>query len=174
MLSQEKGKAALRNEIDILSEIRHDNLMALYGIYESSKTVYIVLEYHKGETLIEFLEKQKSFGESDLRRILKPILDALSYLHKLKIMHRDVKPENIIVSHDNGRVVASQVLLNDMSLATKAYEPYVFFKCGTPGFIAPEIFSATSRYDPVCDIFSLGVCFYIMYLPLLDRSKAIG
>jgi serine/threonine protein kinase len=100
--------------------------------------------------------------------LLKGLLD----LKKLKIVHRDIKPENIIVSTE-----LESIKLVDFGLATRTDEPsYIFVRCGTPGFIAPEILKikdlATVRLGVESDMFSLGAIYYrILYGKSLFGGK---
>ena len=75
-------------------------------------------------------------------------------------MHRDLKPENILFRKQGD----SEVVIVDFGLATNAdLEEYLFVRCGTPGYVAPEVVNIKdlkTKYDPVCDIFSAGLIFY--------------
>ena len=83
-------------------------------------------------------------------------------MHEKRIMHRDLKPENIMLRNDNDW----ECVIGDFGLATHAdAKDYIYTRCGTPGYVAPEISNLKScgeRYDPVCDIFSVGVIFHIL------------
>ena len=92
---------------------------------------------------------------------MKGILSGLHYLHKKRIMHRDLKPENIILRNNDW----SSPILVDFGLATNCdEEKYIFNRCGTPGFVSPEIINQKKpeHIEPVCDLFSLGVLFHIL------------
>ena len=85
-------------------------------------------------------------------------------MHEMGIMHRDIKPENIVLK-DKKKL--SSLALIDFGLATYVkQEKYIYYRCGTPGFIAPEIICRKkedlSQYSEICDIFSAGVIFYIL------------
>ena len=92
---------------------------------------------------------------------MKLLLTALHYLHKNNIIHRDLKPDNILLRNSNNYESA---IIADLGLAIKSTErPYLFPKCGTPGYVAPEVINIEDLndiYDPVCDVFSLGVIFH--------------
>jgi len=92
-------------------------------------------------------------------------------MHERGIMHRDLKPENIIFKKTN----SMEVVIVDLGLATRANETeYLFVRCGTPGFVAPEVVNIKDlnvHYDPVCDIFSVGLIFHIL---LIGRSPFNG
>lgn len=82
-------------------------------------------------------------------------------MHSLNIMHRDLKPENIMFKETND---LSSLRIVDFGLATRTTaQTYPFPKCGTPGYVAPEIANLkdlTYKYDKICDIFSVGCIFY--------------
>ncbi len=83
-------------------------------------------------------------------------------------MHRDIKPENIVLRKSNN---ITDIILVDFGLATKSDIPkFIFTRCGTPGFVAPEIANlknSNSKYSTICDVYSLGVLFHIL---LLNKS----
>lgn len=146
--------------------MNHQNLLKTLEIYETNQSVSIVCEYQKSENLYDFVTKNRNFSETDVKKIMKQLLSALKYLHRRNIMHRNIRPENILVCRDEQNPDFYEVKLKDFSIATKKNVEYLFLKCGTPGFIAPEIFSAKGKYDVVCDMFSAGVILMILYHPL--------
>ena len=77
-------------------------------------------------------------------------------------MHRDLKPENILFRNIN----SSETVIADLGLGTRYdLEEYLFVRCGTPGYVAPEVVNIKDMnvtYDPVCDMFSLGLIFYLL------------
>jgi len=97
---------------------------------------------------------------------MKCILEALAYMNDKNIMHRDLKPDNMILKNKNS-LENCELKIVDFGLATVCDIPeYLFKRCGTPGFVAPEVINAPSRtnihYSPKCDVFSAGVIFYIL------------
>jgi len=106
---------------------------------------------------------------------MKDLLQGLKYLASLNIMHRDLKPENMILE-DKGELQSTRLKIVDMGLASDCDKnPYLFNRCGTPGFVAPEIINSNSdeytAYTPKVDVFSAGVIFYIM---LIGKSPFKG
>jgi calcium-dependent protein kinase len=91
------------------------------------------------------------------------LIDGVAYCATKNIMHRDIKPENLLFAK-KGNI--SELKIVDFGLATFATDdPYIFPKCGTPGFVAPEIANLVDKqqpYDVVCDMFSIGVIFHIL------------
>jgi serine/threonine protein kinase len=102
-------------------------------------------------------------------------MEALAYMDEKKIMHRDLKPDNMILKEKN-KLECCTLKLVDFGLATVYDIPeYLFKRCGTPGFVAPEVINAPSNqnihYTPKCDVFSAGVIFYIL---LTEKSPFDG
>lgn len=158
---------ALFNEINLLREIQHRNIPKLHEVFEDDGDFYLILEFVRGCTLIEFMRSHgKLLSEEESLEILISLLESLVYLHnQLGIMHRDLKPENIMISSDeNGKAVAKLI---DFGLAEKVTSAnFIHPRCGTPGFVAPEIYTARPNninYSSLCDVFSLGIVFHIMF-----------
>lgn len=90
----------------------------------------------------------------------------MNHLHQLKIVHRDLKPENLLLrNHENN----FDVVLADFGLAASLNEELLFKRCGTPGFVAPEILEYTEGnqlYDEKCDVFSAGVILYLLIVTI--------
>jgi len=149
--------------------IDHENIIKLHEVHETEKSVYLVIELVKGKTL-ESLIKQRTFIDdpsgSQAVRMLRSILEALQYLSAEGIMHRDLKPSNILVE-DSGKVK-----IVDFGMATyfnNTSTKFIFNKCGTPGYIAPEVFKydpnrEITAYNDRCDVFSAGCVLFYMYL----------
>ena len=153
------------NEIDLMRTLDHDNVIKLYEVYETEKSIYLVIELIQGKSLQDILKKpmfKEEYSEIRIMKMIYSILDALAYLASKGIMHRDLKPDNILV--DKG----DKIKIVDFGLATYIDLPeYIFKKCGTPGYIAPEVFKydqkiPASYYDHHCDVFSAGGIFFYM------------
>lgn len=152
------------NEIDIMRTLDHENVIKLYEVYETEKSIYLVLELIQGKSLQEVLKKGMfKDNEARITNVISSIIEALAYLASKGVMHRDLKPDNILL--DKG----DKVKIVDFGLATFIDLPeYIFKKCGTPGYIAPEVFKydqklVTTAYDHHCDVFSAGCILYYMF-----------
>lgn len=166
LLSQSKGKESLMNEIEIMQLVKHPNIMNLQEMHESKNSIYLVLELLEGGELFNYVSSKNSITVQEICRIMRCLLEALSYLSDKKIMHRDLKPENMILK-EKGDLSNATLKLVDFGLATLCDVPeYLFKRCGTPGYVAPEIINAPSNenihYSPKCDVFSAGIIFYIL------------
>lgn len=175
--NKNNAKPSMLNEIDIMRTVDHENIIKLYEVYETEKSIYLVLELIEGKSLYEVLKKCNFREEASATRVInmvRSLLDALAYLSSKGIMHRDLKPDNILL--DRGE----KVKIVDFGLATFIDVPvYIFKKCGTPGYIAPEVFKyddkeAATNYNDRCDVFSVGCLFYYMLFntPLFSGSTA--
>ncbi len=175
LLSQSKGKESLINEIEIMQVLRHDNIMTLEEIHESKNSIYLVLELLEGGELFSHISSKKCLSINSIHRIMSCLLKALKYLAEKGIMHRDLKPENMILK-DKGKLEQSTLKIVDFGLSSFCdMEEYLFKRCGTPGYVAPEIINSSSRdntkFDPVVDVFSAGIIFYIL---IVGRSPFDG
>ena len=168
LLSQNKGKESLINEIDIMQKMQHPNIIDLFEVHESKNSIYLVIEYLTGGELFQKITDAGSLLKvEEIAKIMKGILLGLDYLENEGILHRDQKPENLIQSSKDTDLINTDIKIVDFGLATLAEcEDYLFKRCGTPGFVAPEIISANAKdnvkFTPKCDIFSAGVIFYIL------------
>jgi len=102
------------------------------------------------------------FSLEEARYIIKGLLEGIAEMHSKNIMHRDLKPENLIFKTQDSMDLA----IVDLGLATRAdIDAFMFVRCGTPGFVAPEVINIkdlNTKYDVICDIFSLGLIFHLL------------
>lgn len=145
--------------------VDHINLVHLDSVYETPKSFLIVMELFYGGNLKDHINSSGILSEDQAAKLIKSVLNGVKYMHSLNIMHRDIKPENILF-RTKATCEENQVVLVDFGLATfNDVKRYIFARCGTPGFVAPEIASLTDRnahYDLKCDLYSIGVTLYYM------------
>ncbi|CAD8205965.1 unnamed protein product [Paramecium octaurelia] len=161
--AEENGKEGLINEITIMRELDHPNIMKLYEVYETQNSLYMGLELLQGGQLYDIIKKKVILNNKQIQSIMKGLLEGLAHMHSKNIMHRDLKLENILFKEQND---INSVVIADFGLATFVNLPvYLYCRCGTPGFVAPEVINITdmsTTYDSVCDIYSLGLVFHIL------------
>ncbi|XP_034390316.1 death-associated protein kinase 3 isoform X2 [Cyclopterus lumpus] len=150
----------IEREVGILQQLQHNNVVALHDVYENRTDVVLILELVSGGELFDFLAQKESLSEEEATRFIKQILDGVEYLHSKRIVHFDLKPENIMLLDRN--VHLPRIKLIDFGLAHKI-EAGADFKniFGTPEFVAPEIVN----YEPLgleADMWSIGVITYIL------------
>ncbi|VDD93206.1 unnamed protein product [Enterobius vermicularis] len=146
----------VENEVEILRRILHKNICHLFGAYESKRSYFLLFEYVERGDLFETLSAVGTLEENLSSKIIAQAAAALSYLHEQQIVHRDVKPENLLLTTD------FLVKLTDFGLACSAKKP-LYRICGTPSYIAPEILKRTG-YGVAVDVWSLGIILYQMLL----------
>jgi serine/threonine-protein kinase len=140
-------------------KLNHNNIVQAYDVGEAGGYHYFVMEYVEGKTLYDDLAAGKIFGEEEALDIIIQVAHALAHAHACGLIHRDVKPKNIMIN------TAGVVKLADMGLArettdieaaqTEAGKAY-----GTPYYIAPEQIRGEIEIDGRADIYSLGATFY--------------
>ncbi|CAD8131531.1 unnamed protein product [Paramecium pentaurelia] len=173
---KKNGYKQLLQEIEtmrILSEIKHQNILQLHELYIGNQNYYLVMELAKGGSLLSLMKKRQTlFSRADIRTIMKQLLEGLTFIHSHNIMHRDLKPENILFMNKD----LESLVIADFGLAQSVdSHPYTYPKCGTPGFVAPEILEQDSdqaKYSVLCDIFSAGVILYVLLIgePLFEKK----
>ncbi|CDQ58662.1 unnamed protein product [Oncorhynchus mykiss] len=155
----QKEKEVVKNEIMVMNQLDHANLIQLYAAYESRNDIILVLEYVDGGELFDrIIDENYTLMELDTVMFIRQICEGLQHMHKMYILHLDLKPENILcVSR-----VTNKIKIIDFGLARK-YMPREKLRVnfGTPEFLAPEVVN----YDFVSfntDMWSLGVITYML------------
>ena len=137
-----------------------------YEIDESVNSLYLVMEVLEGGDIFSILERKPSPEEA--RVILRQLLQGIHYLATKGIIHRDLKPDNIILKFKDTPLNKNLIKIVDFGLGTfQDVEEYLFKRCGTPGFVAPEVINANNddpflRFTPKSDVFSVGIIFFFM------------
>ncbi|XP_051236138.1 serine/threonine-protein kinase 33 isoform X1 [Dicentrarchus labrax] len=157
----------LGHEINILKQVNHAHIIHLHEVYETAKMIYLVTELCVGGELKQLLQQKKFFTEDETRHIIYSLADAVVYLHKRDIVHRDLKLENILLKNsleedDNGRI---NIKVTDFGLSVQTggvgIENIMTEACGTLTYMAPEMMSGRG-YSQWCDVWSIGVVMYML------------
>jgi len=147
----------IKNEFDIMKKLKHENIVTLHDIYydKLNKNIYLVLDYYKRGDLNKFLAK-KPLKETYARTYMNQLSSGLKYLIDNNILHRDLKPQNILVSD-------SYILkITDFGFA-RYFDKDIIIQtlCGSPMYMAPEIMKY-KKYNNKSDLWSVGVIMYEM------------
>ncbi|XP_076437219.1 serine/threonine-protein kinase DCLK3-like [Babylonia areolata] len=154
-----RGKEHMvENEIEIMKDCSHPNIVKLYEEYETRDKIYLVMELVKGGDLFDAITQSVKFGEVDSFSMVKDMCNALYYLHSRSIVHRDLKPENLLVHRNKDGTITLK--LADFGLAMEVKEN-IFTVCGTPTYVAPEILTEIG-YGLEVDMWAVGVITYIL------------
>merc|ERR1712137_334367 len=152
----------LRVEIDILTRVKHPNIINLKEIMEDDDTLYIITELVTGGELFDKIVDLGAYTEADAAQLVARMVSAIDYLHSMNIVHRDLKPENLLLKSEGD---ISEVKLADFGLSKivsdGVQKQMMQTACGTPGYVAPEVLTADG-YDKEVDLWSIGVITYIL------------
>ncbi|PQQ19058.1 hypothetical protein Pyn_16975 [Prunus yedoensis var. nudiflora] len=148
----------LRQEIEILRKLKHENIIEMLDSFESPQEFCVVTEFAQGE-LFEIVEDDKRLPEEQVQAIAKQLVRALHYLHSNRIIHRDMKPQNILIG------AGSIVKLCDFGFARAMSTNTVVLRSikGTPLYMAPELVRE-QPYNHTADLWSLGVILYELFV----------
>ena len=148
----------IKNEVKIMQKLRyHKGIIKLLEAFENEKYYFIIMENIIGGNLFNAINKMGKLPESLARNIFKQLIETVQYIHSKGIVHRDIKPDNILLNLNN------QIKLCDFGVSKEIKKGILISdSCGTPAFIAPEIL-LDAPYDPyMTDIWSCGVVLYVM------------
>jgi serine/threonine protein kinase len=170
-INHPKRLVAVANEIAILRRISHPRVMKIYRVYEDDQAVYLVTELIPGHTLLQSLNAKGTFRLSEAKQFVLNMLDLFTYLTAKGILHRDVKPENIMIPDSAAR---GEFKLIDFGFATNWTGAEIKDSCGSPGYMAPEIMWEHSHGQSV-DIYSAGMVDYVLivgYSPFYATKRS--
>lgn len=157
--SDDRATTLMHRELEILRMVNHQNIVRLYDLFDTNDKLYVVLEYLDGGALYGAVrELGHHYSEQRASHIIKEVLQGLVYLHSKGIVHRDVKPENIITTSKQWPFTCK---LADFGLSNFLGQGFLQSKVGTPYFCAREVITSES-YGTKADLWSLGVVAYEM------------
>ncbi|XP_063404988.1 hormonally up-regulated neu tumor-associated kinase-like [Mytilus trossulus] len=155
----------LRREGKILQMVRHPNVVQLLEIMETENSYYLVMEYCKGGDLMDYICQRKKLEEREAKRFIRQVISALDYLHRMGILHRDLKVENLLLDENRDIKIIDFGLSNKIKVVTtkdgvRAQE-HLVTQCGSPAYAAPELLGR-KKYGPQVDVWSIGVNMFAM------------
>jgi hypothetical protein len=161
-------------EARALAALRHPNIVEVYDIGVSEQLVYLIMPLVKGETLSSYIRAHRPLSMAEAGRLVHGIAAGLSAAHKAGFVHRDVKPENVMIEGDDHRPLLMDFGIAKAFQSGKAGETRAGSIMGTPLYMSPEQATADPKIDHRSDIYSLGVLAYEVFTGVLPFQGETG
>lgn len=158
LVKENKMDKQLEREIKVMKIMNHPNLIKLHAVLHSPKNYFLVLDLAEGGELFNKLAQDGPLPEAAARSYFQQLIDALDYMHKHNTIHRDLKPENLLLDSEGNLKIADFGL----SIMANSSTDLLKTRCGTPNYVAPEIFCSNGYVGPPADLWSAGVILYVM------------
>ena len=181
----------LRDEVRVLSSIRHRHIVEMREVFETPDELYVVMERCEGGELFDRIIAKGSFSEAEAAKVMRQLLSALADCHSKGVMHRDVKPENLLLTGEGWELKLSDfglvktlsdmdeseedVVSPDSTLDQRFRRAETHTLCGSPYYMAPEV-CGREKYGPAVDVWSSGVVLFILLTgaPPWERPPTFG
>ncbi|XP_076441848.1 MAP/microtubule affinity-regulating kinase 3-like isoform X4 [Babylonia areolata] len=147
----------LFREVRIMKMLDHPNIVKIFEVIETEKTLYLVMEYASGGEVFDYLVAHGRMKEKEARAKFRQIVSAVQYCHQKHIVHRDLKAENLLLDGDMNIKIADYGFSNEFVPGNK-----LDTFCGSPPYAAPELFQGKKYDGPEVDVWSLGVILYTL------------
>jgi len=167
----EEVKERFFREAETAGRLNHPNIVTIYDVGEDEDLSYIAMDYLKGQNLLSYCKPEKLLPAKEVLQVLAKVADALDYAHRNGVVHRDVKPANIIYDRETGVMKVTDFGVAFLTDSSKTKTGTIL---GSPSYMSPEQL-AGMKVDGRSDLFSLGVTIYQMLtgeLPFIGESLA--
>ena len=159
----------VEKEIKYLKMFNHPNIIQIYEVIENTENFYIVMEYVEGGELFNYIVEHEKLEEKEASFFFAQLIYGIKEIHKQKICHRDMKPENLLLANNN------LIKIIDFGLSNE-YTDYLTTQCGSPCYAAPEMIRGMKYDGLMIDLWACGIILYAMlcgYLPFDDKDNNI-
>ncbi|KAG7364801.1 serine/threonine protein kinase [Nitzschia inconspicua] len=162
------------NEVSIMQSLSAygEYVVQLLDFYEEPEYFYLVMDYMGAGDVFDRILKKTKYAESDARKLTKILLKATQCMHEAGVAHRDLKPQNLLLSSEEDD---AKIKITDFGFARRVHTPQsLTSRCGTPTFVAPEILK-NIPHDQSADLWSIGVIVYLLlvgYPPFMKDTQA--
>ena len=150
-------------EAETAAQLNHPNIVPIYTVEEKDNLVYFVMAYIKGDNLGQRLQQHGPMPPVEVRRVLREVAEALAYAHNRNVIHRDIKPDNIIIDDETGRAMVTDFgIARALTDTGDSRLTATGMAIGTPAYMSPEQSAGDKAIDGRSDLYSLGVVGYQM------------
>ena len=150
-------------EAETAAQLSHPNIVPIYTVEERDNLVYFIMAFISGDNLAKRLQDEGAMDPEEVRRILREVADALAYAHRRNVVHRDIKPDNILLDADTGRSMVTDFgIARALSDKNDSRLTATGMAIGTPAYMSPEQSAGEPDIDGRSDLYSLGVVGYQM------------
>jgi TolB-like protein/tRNA A-37 threonylcarbamoyl transferase component Bud32 len=160
-LAASLGHERFLREIQVTARLQHPNILPLYDSGDADGLLYYVMPYVVGESLSDLLAREKQLGLEDAVMITREVAEALAYAHSYGLIHRDIKPDNVMMSNGHA-IVADFGIARALSEAGAEKLTQTGMAVGTPAYMSPEQAAGDPGVDARADVYSLGCMLYEM------------
>src|SRR5690606_25832982 len=160
---QQDIRERFTREAQTAAKLSHPHIVPIHDVGEGEGLVYFVMGYVDGESVGARLKRRGPLPVEEARRIMKETADALSAAHAVSVIHRDIKPDNILLEGTRGRVMVTDFgIAKALSSTSGATLTGAGVAIGTPQFMSPEQAAGEREIDGRSDLYSLGIVTYQM------------
>jgi serine/threonine protein kinase len=160
---QQDIRERFTREAQTAARLSHPHIVPIHSVGEGAGLVYFVMGYVDGESVAARIRRRGRLPVEEARRIMKETADALSAAHALSVIHRDIKPDNILLEGTRGRVMVTDFgIAKALSSSSGATLTGIGVAIGTPAFMSPEQAAGERDIDGRSDLYSLGIVTYQM------------
>ncbi len=150
-------------EAETSAQLSHPNIVPIYTVEEADNLVFFIMGLVHGDTIATRLRDRGPMAPDEVRRILREVADALAYAHARNVVHRDIKPDNVLLDNETGRAMVTDFgIARAVSDGTDTRLTTTGLAIGTPAYMSPEQCAGDRGVDGRSDLYSLGVLGYQM------------